>query len=277
MMEKAPKKDYLEIPMPRVPKIAKNNLFTIVVVVVLMGMSFALGSLYTKTQYLEQNSVSIPSKTATTISEELSQYAKQLGLNQNQFSACLSQGKYDTQITADSNEASALNVNATPAFFINGIFLGGAYPYESFKEIIDKELAGNATENYLDYSQTLQKAYEDSNAKSFDPVKKTIQIGNAPVRGNNNAKVTIIEYSDFQCPFCERAFITMNQILSNYKNQVKLIYKQLPLTSLHPNAKIAAQASMCANEQSKFWQYHDLLFKNQQTWSPLPQTAAVTP
>ena len=83
------------------------------------------------------------------------------------------------------------------------------------------------------------------------------------VRGNPNGKVVIIEYSDFECPFCGRHFPTINQILTEYGDDVKFIYRHFPLVSIHPNAQKSAEASECAAEQGKFWEYHDILFANQ--------------
>lgn len=82
-------------------------------------------------------------------------------------------------------------------------------------------------------------------------------------RGDINAPVTIIEYSDFQCPFCGRAQPTVEQILKDYNGKVKLYYKQFPLTQIHPYSQKAAEASLLAAEQGKFWEYHDILFANQ--------------
>src|SRR3989338_277916 len=91
---------------------------------------------------------------------------------------------------------------------------------------------------------------------------------NDPVLGDKNAKITIVEYSDFQCPFCERAYSgAIAQFKSSdyfKKGQVNLIYKHFPLTSIHPQAQKAAEAAECANRQGKFWEYHDKLFTNQQ-------------
>lgn len=82
------------------------------------------------------------------------------------------------------------------------------------------------------------------------------------IRGNANAKVTLLEYSDFQCPFCSRHKPTLDQLLSQYDGDVRLVYRHFPLTSIHPNAQKAAEASECAGEQGKFWEMHDLLFAN---------------
>ena len=80
-------------------------------------------------------------------------------------------------------------------------------------------------------------------------------------RGNPDAPVTIVEYSDFQCPSCQRVYPVLKEVLMKYKDQVKLVYKDLPIRTIHPNAELAATAARCAGEQSKFWEYHDALFE----------------
>lgn len=82
------------------------------------------------------------------------------------------------------------------------------------------------------------------------------------VRGNFNAPITLVEFSDFECPFCGRIYPTFKKILADYPGKVRLVYKYFPL-SFHPNAQKAAEAAECANEQGKFWEYHDVLFDNQ--------------
>ncbi len=82
------------------------------------------------------------------------------------------------------------------------------------------------------------------------------------IKGAHAAKVTIVEYSDFECPYCGRAEPTIKQILEKYPDDVQLVYKHFPLPS-HSNSWKAAEASECAAEQGKFWEYHDMLFENQ--------------
>ncbi len=105
-----------------------------------------------------------------------------------------------------------------------------------------------------------------------------VDNGKLPTLGSNDAKVTIVEFSDFQCPFCKRYIDeTHEQIKEKYidTGKVKIAYRHYPLTSIHPNAQKAAEASECANEQGKFWEYHDKLFAEQDTWSPLTTTDVV--
>lgn len=91
---------------------------------------------------------------------------------------------------------------------------------------------------------------------------------NDHIRGNKNAPVTIIEFSDFQCPYCSNFHETMKQVVENYPNDVRWVYKHFPLDSIHPYARKAAEASECAADQDKFWEYTDELFKNQSNISP---------
>jgi len=86
-----------------------------------------------------------------------------------------------------------------------------------------------------------------------------------PSRGPDDAAVTIIEFSDFQCPYCSRALPEINLILERYPNDVRIIYRHLPLDRIHPRARAAAEASLCADDQGKFWPFHDLLFANAKT------------
>jgi protein-disulfide isomerase len=99
---------------------------------------------------------------------------------------------------------------------------------------------------------------------STAPQKYTVGNGHFPVKGNDKAKVTIVEFADFRCPFCEKFYTDVKpQIIKEYVDtgKVKLYYRQYPF--LGPASIVAADAAECANEQGKFWDYYDYLFKNQ--------------
>lgn len=90
-----------------------------------------------------------------------------------------------------------------------------------------------------------------------DPIK--IPVAGAPARGPANARITLVEFSDFECPFCARAAAKLEEIQKAYPKDVRLIYKEYPLES-HPHARVAAQAALAAQAQGKFWPMHDQLF-----------------
>jgi protein-disulfide isomerase len=83
-----------------------------------------------------------------------------------------------------------------------------------------------------------------------------------PALGPEDAPVTIVAFSDFQCPYCRRAGPIVQRIAARYPTQVRVVYRHLPLDKLHPRARASAEASLCAEDQGRFWEYHDLLFAN---------------
>jgi protein-disulfide isomerase len=97
---------------------------------------------------------------------------------------------------------------------------------------------------------------------TLEPPRATVSDAGRPAKGPANAPVQIIEFSDFECPFCYRANPTVQQVLTTYGDRVRLVYRHYPLGN-HPNARPAAEASACANAQGRFWEYHDRLFANQ--------------
>lgn len=84
-----------------------------------------------------------------------------------------------------------------------------------------------------------------------------------PSLGNPKALVTIVEFADFQCPYSREASFTMRALAAQYPDKFRFIYRNFPITEIHPLAQPAAEAAMCANDQGKFWEYHDKLFQNQ--------------
>jgi protein-disulfide isomerase len=114
------------------------------------------------------------------------------------------------------------------------------------------------------YDQVLGelKQREAQNQPLAADVQAKIAGPGAPSFGPENAKVTIVEFSDFQCPFCSRAANVVHQVKEKYGDKVRFVFRQYPLP-MHGDAHLAAQASLAAHQQGKFWEYHDLLFANQ--------------
>ena len=144
-------------------------------------------------------------------------------------------------------------VISTIGFFV--LLLGGS----SLGRLTNKAATPTNTNTNINTNPTPPKPEEP--ADSFSQVPAVTDDDH--IRGDKNSKITMIEYSDFQCPFCQRHLPTLNQILSDYQGQVRLVYRHFPLNSIHAQAQKAAEASECASEQGKFWEYHDLLFANQ--------------
>ncbi|MEK7110087.1 MAG: thioredoxin domain-containing protein [Patescibacteria group bacterium] len=193
----------------------------------------------------------------------LKKYAKELGLNTGKFNKCLDSSEKKKLVEKDTAYGQSLGVQGTPGFFINGQFLAGAFPFPLFKEIIDKQIAGTASSDCTAYSTELQKYCSDPVNKAFDPAAKEVDVKDMLATGAKNGKVTIVEFSDFECPYCIRAYPTVKQILSEYKNDVTLYYKNFPLVQIHPNAAKTAEASLCAADQGKFWEFHDKVFETE--------------
>jgi protein-disulfide isomerase len=122
--------------------------------------------------------------------------------------------------------------------------------------------------------QQLRDAYfaalrEKAGVKIFlAPPRHTVAFDAARVRGNPDAPITIVEFSDFQCPFCYQAYNTVKAVLKKYEGKVKLAYRDMPLMGEEADPNGTAAASRCAGEQGKFWEYHDLLFENQDDIGP---------
>ncbi|MDM9384432.1 thioredoxin domain-containing protein [Chlorogloeopsis sp. ULAP01] len=112
-------------------------------------------------------------------------------------------------------------------------------------------------EQQQELQQTRQAFLQDL---KFNPQKV---IGDSPTTGANTPKILLVEFSDFQCPYCAEAHKTLKNLIAKHQDKVKLVYKNFPLISIHAEAMPAAEAAWAAQQQGKFWEYHDSLFNNQ--------------
>lgn len=112
------------------------------------------------------------------------------------------------------------------------------------------------------YGETLYLV--NSNTKTFTSLSVSqiadLDVGTSPFKGPENAPITIIVFTDFECPYCKKLPPILDQVLQNNPDKIKLVLKNLPLTRIHPMAESAARAALAANSQGKFWEYHDMLF-----------------
>jgi protein-disulfide isomerase len=207
--------------------------------------------------------------------ENFEKWAQELGLDMKKFREALDTGKFRERIQNEQRLYTSRGARGTPGFFINGRLVSGAQPFEAFKRVIDEELKRadeelkKGTPRDKLYAKLIeggltsppaQPAAQREQAPS-KPVYVEIPA-NAPTKGPKDAKVTIVAFSDFECPFCARVNPTLDQILDTYGKDVRIVFRHLPL-SFHRNAGPAAEAAMAAHEQGKFWEMHDKLFANQ--------------
>ena len=109
-----------------------------------------------------------------------------------------------------------------------------------------------------------QRLRAEHNVKvAYEPFRLTFANTGAPTLGNPDAPVTLVEFSDFQCPYCQATAPILKQVAEKFGDKVQIVYRQFPITSIHPFAFKAAEASLCANEQGKFWELHDAMFADQ--------------
>ena len=210
----------------------------------------------------------------------IEKYAREIpGLNFDKWKAAKEDKKTKAAVEAESAAGSKIGARGTPAFFVNGVFLSGARPFEQFKSLIDaqltkaEELVKKGTPKAKVYDAILKTAKADvgggkdeAAAADAGPAKQ-IDVGTSPSKGPKNAPLTVVVFSDFQCPFCSRVEPSVTQLEKNYPGKVRVVWKNYPL-AFHDKAKGAAEAAMAAGEQGKFWEMHDLLFKNQQALDP---------
>jgi len=223
-----------------------------ILVVTLIIAAFFLGSLTNKVSTMEKgaspsaapSAQTQPAAPAAITNDDIKAWAKDLGLDSNKFGNCMDSDKFKSAIEEDAKAGQGAQVSGTPSFFVNGVLLVGAQPYDAFKTAIDQELNG---------------------ATPPTTARTTVESGRLPPLGSKDAKVTIVEFADFECPFCRSYFTeTFPQIKKDYidKGLVVYYYRHFPL-DFHPLAKPFASASECANEHNKFWEMHDKIFQEQ--------------
>jgi protein-disulfide isomerase len=184
---------------------------------------------------------------------------------------CLESGRLAMTVQADMVEGRSLGVNGTPTFYVNGYPVVGAQPFQVFRTAISMAEEGRLAEAFTQRPRPDDgKARATATALAAQPVD--VPLGNTPTKGNLDAPVTIVEYSDYQCPFCLRNFQETLPELESYidAGQVRYVFKDFPIHSIHPQAQKAHESARCAREldgEDAFWEMHDLLFASQNDWA----------
>lgn len=227
-------------------------------------------------------------------------HAAELGLDVERFRKDIADPAIATQILREQEAAKAVGARGTPTFFVNGKALVGAKAYSEFKAYIDEArvdadvaIRGGTPvgavhevlaarnhpqgKEFVDYlirgevAKTVAKLEDeiprpDKPRAPSQPVPQEVwkvSVGpNDPWKGAENALVTIVEFSDFECPFCSKVGPTIERILEAFPDEVRIVWKNSPLP-FHKRAGLAAEAALAAHAQGKFWEFHDKLFANQ--------------
>ena len=204
--------------------------------------------------------------------------AEDLGLDTAVYEACMDSGRHEEHIRSSQAEGQELGVTGTPNFFFNGYFIRGGFRYEDLEPVIQLAEDGDleafiedtARANYEAQLAQYEQAKEQLNAPSEPTEPIDVPIEDAYAIGDPDAPVTIVEYTDYQCPYCSRHFAqTYPLIKENYIDTgiVRYVFKDFPLTTIHPQATLAAEAARCAGAQGAYEQMHDILFAAQSEWS----------
>ena len=210
--------------------------------------------------------------------DKLVEYASQIGLDNAQFIKDLDDPQTAQLIDANAAEAKKFGFSGTPAFLINDRAVTGAQPYDNFKKAIDESLAKakevsqrtglTGEELYKvivkDYKPAPKNGKRQADRRKQAEPKILVDTADAPMLGNDvgTVPVTIVEFTDFQCPFCSRGNTTVKQLMENNPGKIRLVFRHNPLP-FHKDAMLAHQAAEAAKIQGKFWEYYQILFDNQ--------------
>jgi protein-disulfide isomerase len=217
---------------------------------------------------------------------DLETYAKQIGLDMEKWKKAKDSKAVVDFVKKNAALANGLGITGTPGFFINGELMKGAQPLEKFIEVIDKKMAeaeallakglpieklhSVVTRNAMEgkfYSIVVEGKIPTPKPPAppkpdLDKKKFEIEIGSSPRNGHGN-EVVIMEFSDFQCPYCSKVVGFLDEVYEHYgEEKASISFKQFPL-SFHKDAQLAAEASLAAHAQGKFWPYYHKLFENQ--------------
>jgi protein-disulfide isomerase len=210
--------------------------------------------------------------------EELDGYAKKIGVPDiEQWKKDMNSDEVKQIVKDDTAFGKTFAVRSTPSFFVNGIPMRGAVGEDKLKAMIEDEIKiadqmlekgssrGEIYARFMKAAKTKRDApppKERTRRGRPDPAKNYgVPTGDRPSYGPDDALVTIIEYSDFQCPYCTRVLPTIDEVKKKYPKDVRIVFRNQPLP-MHKAAPAAARAGLAAHKQGKFWEMHDIMFAN---------------
>lgn len=238
-----------------------NNPLQTALIGLLIVAAFLVGSLWTKVKTLEGGKTTVANNQAPTgaagqvageaagqpektVLDDLPALASSIGLDQKAFSECLDGKKFAQTVTDDAKSGTDAGISGTPGVVLldtksgKTVSIPGAVPIDQLKSSIDQLIAGTA----IDAKIKLKPVSADDH-----------------IKGDKNARILLVEYSDIQCSYCKRFYPTVNQALNDYNGQIALVYRHFPL-EFHPLARPAAEATECAASMGgndAFWKMLD--------------------
>jgi protein-disulfide isomerase len=233
----------------------KRESLSVPVAIILAGALIAGAIILTNGGSVGTIDPSAQAPAAATPKIKFSDVAAAAGLNKESFLSCLSAGKYSERVDRDFQEGVKVGVRGTPYSIIYNKTTGkqvpvpGALPYENLKGMIESSKVAGGEETSDVPKEILALKADDH------------------VLGDPNANIVIIEYSDLECPFCQRFHDSMLQVMDEYgkKGEVAWVYRHFPLDNIHPNARKQAEGAECATElggNDGFWKLVDGIFGN---------------
>lgn len=213
--------------------------------------------------------------------EKLRAWAVGAGVEPSALDEGLARGRWTAKVERDMTLAEHLDVDGVPASFVNGVLIGGAHPYDDFKLLVEEQLgkakalrdAGTPAD--LVYKKAVAASYEQTSTKEAEraaaqaeaeakreKIVHQVPLGKAPQRGPVEAPLTVVVFSDYQCPYCKKAEVHFDRIRQEYGDKVRFVWRDDPLP-FHPRAEPAAQLARFARTQkgdAGFWAVHDALF-----------------
>lgn len=236
-----------------------SNIVQLVLIALLVGAAFYIGSLSSKVDRLEQlekGAGTAANETTGAVAFDSVALASSLGIDANAFKACVDNGETKARVQEEETSGQKAGIQGTPGIIMydtrtgNSIVIPGAVDLTTMQNFLDSLIANK--------SVTLGTS-EFKPEKIADLQPMTDQDY---VRGERNARVQLFEYSDYDCPFCKRVHPTLQSLLEQNAGGVAWIYRQFPLTQLHPEARVKSEAALCAGKvggSDAFWAYSDAL------------------
>ncbi|MBM4371733.1 MAG: thioredoxin domain-containing protein, partial [Deltaproteobacteria bacterium] len=191
-------------------------------------------------------------------------YAKGLGLDMGRFETDMNGTACASAVDADMKLANDVGARGTPNLYVNGRQVRGAVPFEHIEPVLKEEI--QKAEGLLAKGIVRTQIYDEimKEGKVFKPLADEVATwtAKAPFKGAENGQIVVTMYSDFQCPYCSRVKQPIYDLMKEYPDNIRVEFRHFPL-SFHKDAHLAAQASMAADAQGRFWEMHDKIFDNQ--------------